>query len=397
MKLASVFEGVRLASGVAPEVAASEIAGIDYDSRRIGKDFLFFAFPGAHADGREFARDALARGARAVVSELPPPANNFQGTWIPVEHGRRAMAIAARNFYHRPDERVSFTGITGTNGKTTTSYLTDSILRTAGFATALIGTIEHRLLGEPIHSANTTPESLDVMRIAADLEQRGDRAAPKALTMEVSSHALALGRVHGIRFHTAVFTNLTRDHLDFHRTMEDYGAAKRILFHPGFESGDPPAPEWAVLNRDDPASEAMAGAARNTLWYGLSGDAQIGADNISADFDGLHFEIRYEGARQPAESALTARFNVMNILAAAGVGLSYGLDLDAIAHGIAACRAVPGRFERVQAGQPFLVVVDYAHTDDALRNAIQAARALARSPKARVITLFGCGGDRDRT
>jgi UDP-N-acetylmuramoyl-L-alanyl-D-glutamate--2,6-diaminopimelate ligase len=207
--------------------------------------------------------------------------------------------------------------------------------------------------------------------------------------MEVSSHALALGRVYGMAFHTAVFTNFTRDHLDFHHTMEEYAAAKRSLFVPGAE--DTPAPEWSVLNAEDPASRGMTGAS-NTLWYGR--DAQIHAENVRGDFNGLHFDLAFEGARQEIESPLNGRINVMNILAAAGAGLSYGIDLETIARGVAQCRSVPGRFERIDQGQPFLVVVDYAHTDDALRNVIQVARELARG---RVITLFGCGGDRDRS
>ena len=249
-----------------------------------------------------------------------------------------------------------------------------------------MGTIEYRVAGEVRHAANTTPESLDVLRLAAELEQRGG----SRFTMEVSSHALALGRVSGIRFHTAVFTNLTRDHLDFHHTMEEYAAAKRTLFVPV----DSPAPAWSVLNFDDPAAQGFTNPASRMVWYGLSPEAALTAENVTSGFDGLRFDLRYEGARQPVESPLVGQINVLNILAAAAVGISYGIDLPTIARGIAECRAVPGRFERVDAGQPFLVVVDYAHTDDALRNVIQVARELTRG---RVITLFGCGGDRDRS
>ena len=390
MTLREVLSGVKLRSELLEDEADRVVAGLEYDSRRVEKDFVFFAFPGSRVDGREFAHDAMARGACAVLSELPRP-ESFNSPWIEVKHGRQALAIAARNFYLRPDERVAFTGITGTNGKTTTAYLIDAILRDAGRSTAMIGTIEYRLADELRKAVNTTPESLDVIRLAAELEQRGGTH----LTMEVSSHALALGRVYGIHFHTAVFTNLTRDHLDFHRTMEEYAAAKRMLFVPS----EGPAPRWVVLNQDDPVSNGMAPPeGSRVLWYGLSENAQLAAANIRSGFDGLRFDLIYEGARQPVESALIGRMNVLNILAAAGAGVSYGLDLAAIARGVRACPPVPGRFERVDCGQPFSVAVDYAHTDDALRNVIQVARELtSQTNHGRVITLFGCGGDRDRT
>ena len=384
MILEEVLAGVALRSAWTPEVARAEVAGLAYDSRRVEKNFLFFAFRGSRMDGAGFARDAMDRGALAVVSELPRP-SDFGGIWIEVEHGRRALATAARNFYGRPDERIHFTGVTGTNGKTTTSYLIDAILREAGFVTGLIGTIEYRLAGERRNAPNTTPESLDTMQFAAELAERGG----SHLVSEISSHALALGRVYGFHFHTAVFTNLTRDHLDFHRTMEEYAEAKRLLFWPV----GAPAPQWSVLNRGDAAAQDMVNEQSHVLWYGLSGDAQLHAENIRTGFEGLRFDLCYEGARQPVESALAGRINVLNILAASGAALSYGIGLATIARGVAACRAVPGRFERIDCGQRFLVAVDYAHTDDALRNVIQVAREMTRG---RVITLFGCGGDRDR-
>src|SRR6185295_11497461 len=257
-----------------------------------------------------------------------------------------------------------------------------------GVLTAMIGTIEYRIGGEIRKAPNTTPESLDVIRLAAELEQRGGRY----LTMEVSSHGLALARVYGMHFHTAVFTNLTRDHLDFHHTMEEYAAAKRLLFAPE----DGPAPPWVILNADDPSGESMLSPnGSQVIRYGMAERADLRAENIRSGFDGLHFDAIYHGQRQAIQSSLVGRINVSNILAAVGVGLSYGMDLAAIAEGIRMCPPVPGRFERVDGGQPFLVVVDYAHTDDALRNVIQVSRELAG--KGRVITLFGCGGDRDRT
>jgi UDP-N-acetylmuramoyl-L-alanyl-D-glutamate--2,6-diaminopimelate ligase len=397
MTLGGVLEGVRLRGGFAGNWAQMMVGGLEYDSRKVEKDTLFFAFAGARVDGRQFAQDAEVRGACAVVSELPRSEDTITSVaipWIEVEHGRKALAIAARNFYAQPDERVHFTGITGTNGKTTTAYLIDAVLRgegAPGAPTAMIGTIEYRIGDEIRKAPNTTPESLDVIRLASELEQRGGRY----LTMEVSSHGLALGRVYGMYFHTAVFTNLTRDHLDFHQTMEEYAAAKRLLFAP--EEG--PAPQWAILNADDPASQSMVPQwAAHVIRYGITEGADLRAENIRSGFDGLRFDAIYQGQRQAIKSSLVGRINVSNILAAMGVGLSYGMDLATIAEGIRLCPAVPGRFERVDGGQPFLVVVDYAHTDDALRNVIRSARELAvQAGNGRVITLFGCGGDRDRT
>jgi UDP-N-acetylmuramoyl-L-alanyl-D-glutamate--2,6-diaminopimelate ligase len=392
MPLREILRGVALRGAPAdPAWGDRLVSGIEYDSRRVSSGDLFFAFAGARVDGRSFAKQALSRGACAVVSELPS-IDELARDWFQVEHGRKALALASGKFLHHPDQRVLFTGVTGTNGKTTTAYLIDAILRHAGRITGMIGTIEYRVANETRVAVNTTPESLDVLRLASELETRGGTH----LTMEVSSHALALARVHGYRFHTAVFTNLTRDHLDFHQTMEAYSAAKRLLFQP--EAGDGPA--WAVLNADDPASSSMTPVSShaNVLWYGLAAHADLRAESVRSDFNGLHFDLSYRGQRQPLHSPLVGAFNVSNILAASGAALSYGLALPQIADGITACRSVPGRFERVDVGQPFLVVVDYAHTDDALRNTIQAARNLLRQQKhGRLITLFGCGGDRDRT
>jgi len=386
MTLGAVLADARLLRPLPPEIAKLEVAGLEYDSRRVGSGFVFFAFQGARAEGRRFAKQALERGAVAVVSDQAP-LEDFNGAWIQVENGRQALSAASRAFYNHPDQRIHFTGITGTNGKTTTAFLVEALLRNAGQVTGLIGTIEYRLAGEARPAANTTPESLDIARFADELARVGGTH----LVSEVSSHALAMGRVIGFQFHTAVFTNLTRDHLDYHQTMEAYGAAKRLLFAPE----DGPAPRWAVLNADDPAAASMTSPeSTNTLWYGTSDTAALRAENIRTGFDGLHFDILWQGQRQAVASPLVGVFNVSNILAAAGVGLSYGLTLPQIAQGIASCSAVPGRFERVDNGQPFLVVVDYAHTDDALRNVIRTARELATG---RVITLFGCGGDRDRT
>ncbi len=391
MTLEEVLLGVRLRRGLGSpkselplDLAKAPVQGIEYDSRRVQPGFLFFAFPGARADGREFAQQAMEQGAIAAVSELPAP-DGFRGVWIEVEHGRQALALAARNFYSNPAERLKLTGVTGTNGKTTTTFLIDAVLRAAGLTTALVGTIEYRLAGEVRPAVNTTPESLDLYRLFHELEQAGGTHA----TMEVSSHALALGRVYGITFHTAVFTNLTRDHLDFHHTMEEYFAAKRLLFEPQGTT----APGWAVINYDDQYGRQLR-AAPHTLSYGFDEGAELRALSLEMNFEGLRFTVEYRGQRVRITSPLVGKFNAYNILAACGAALSYGLDWPAITSAIANSPRVPGRFESVQQGQPFLVIVDYAHTDDALRNVISVAREL--HPK-RVITLFGCGGDRDRS
>ena len=386
MKLNQVLRGVSLLEAVPTGLGDRDVAGLEYDSRKVGKDFLFWAFPGARVDGRVFAAQARERGALAVVSELDAP-EGFSGPWLRVRHGRDALATAAKNFYRAPDERLGLTGVTGTNGKTTTSFLIDSVLRANGRITALIGTIEYHLAGRVLKAPNTTPESLDLFRIFDQLLQEGGRNA----TMEVSSHALALGRVHGLAFHTAVFTNLTRDHLDFHGTMENYFAAKQMLF----EGAGGPPPQFAIVNHDDEWGRKLKFHPRTeVIWYGLGQEAALRPRHISSGFQGLRFDIQFRKTRFTVQSPLIGRINVYNILAACGAALSYGIEPDTISRGIANLRAVPGRFERVDEGQPFTVVVDYAHTDDALRNVIAVARGL--NPK-RVITLFGCGGDRDRT
>lgn len=356
-----------------------------YDSRHAKLGSLFFAFVGVVQDGRAYAPKAMGNGAVAVVSDAPRP-DGMTMPWIQVAHGRQALAAAAKRFYGAPDEQLGVTGITGTNGKTTCTYLVDSVLRAAGNTTTRIGTIGYDVAGVAEPAVNTTPESLDLFSIFARTVEAGGRYA----TMEVSSHALAQGRVSGVRFHTAVFTNLTQDHLDYHGTMEEYFAAKERLF------GEEFAPAHAVVNADDEYGQRIRTAAGTTvLTYGMGEGATLRAEAIESTFTGLRFVATYRGERQEVRSALTGEINVYNILAALGTGLSYGLDWETMLRGIADCKGVPGRFERVDAGQPFLVVVDYAHTEDALRNTLRVARQLLTG--GRLITLFGCGGDRDRT
>ncbi len=387
MTMSEVLAETPLLSELPPDLAHKEVTGLEYDSRRVRPGFLFFAFQGAHVDGRDFAAQALSLGAVAVIGEASSP-DGFAGAWIQVAHGRHALAQAARIFYGKLDEKLSLTGITGTNGKTTTSYLIDSILRAAGKTTALVGTIEYRLGSRLLPAVNTTPESLDLHRLFAELDQAGGTHA----TMEISSHALALGRVYGLAFHTAVFTNLTRDHLDFHGSMEAYFTAKQLLFA---GSGGPP-PRYSAINRDDEWGRRLPGPGTisEVLWYGLGADAMVRARHIHFGLNGLRFDVAYGKTRFEIRSPLIGKINVYNILAACCAGMTYQFPAEVIERGIAGCQGVPGRFELVDEGQPFAVVVDYAHTDDALKNTISVARGL--NPK-RLITVFGCGGDRDRT
>ena len=368
-------------------VPDAEIRGLDYDSRRIEPGFAFFAFPGERVDGHRFIPQARAAGAAAVVSERPRPEHDA-GAWVQVRHGRRALACAALAFYRRPDRRIKIVAVTGTNGKTTTVYLIDSVLRAAGFTTARLGTIEHRVGDKAIPAVNTTPESLDLVRYLVELEGvQGEFAC-----IESSSHALELGRFHGFEVHAAVFTNLSQDHLDFHGDMESYARAKRRLF----EGAGAPPPKFGVINADDPVGrEFLELEGFRPLSYALDGDGDVTAKNVEATFEGLSFELRAPDGSVRIQSPLLGLFNARNLLAAAGAGIACGVDLETIRDGLAECSGAPGRFETVREGQEFLVAVDYAHTPDALQNLIGAARQLL--PKGgRILTLFGCGGDRDR-
>jgi UDP-N-acetylmuramoyl-L-alanyl-D-glutamate--2,6-diaminopimelate ligase len=391
MQLAKVLEAVPVIRGMSDSLSAADVRGLAYDSRKVEPGFLFFAFAGSKTDGAQYAAAAFEKGALAVVSDRPPHGAS-RSPWIQVADGREALAFAARNFYGAPDERVSLTGVTGTNGKTTSSLLIDSVLRAAGKTTALIGTIEYHLAGRVLPAVNTTPESLDLFRMFSELAQAGGTHA----TLEASSHALDLGRIYAMHFHTAAFTNFTRDHLDYHGTMDAYFAAKQLLFTP--RSGPPP--RFAVLNADDEQVRKTK-LARETevLWFGLGpsppdSGLYVSAENVASGFSGLSFDVLAGPQRFRVESSLVGHINVANILLAVAAALTYGLKEEEIQKGLSDLQRVPGRFERVEEGQPFTVVVDYAHTDDALRNVIAVARQMR--PK-RVITLFGCGGDRDRS
>jgi len=364
---------------------------VEYDSRRVKPGCVFVAMRGESSDGNRFIDQAIQAGAVAVVTDSAAEKPRPNVAWAVVPKGRRALARASANFYGKPAERIAITGITGTNGKSTTAFLLESILTAAGRKSALIGTIEYHVAGKILPAPHTTPEALDLNRIFKEALGHGATDA----VMEVSSHALAQERVFGVPFDVAVFTNLTRDHLDYHKTMDEYFAAKRLLF----EGCGTDAPRAVVTNLDDESGAKLAEFSRKrsavVLKYGWDrGDFH--AEKVDITTRGTRFDLVMPDGKIPVFSSLIGRVNVYNILAAAGAAFARGCRADAIAAGIDKLACVPGRFERVDCGQPFTVVVDYAHTDDALRNLTALARELVASSKGRVLTVFGCGGDRDR-
>jgi UDP-N-acetylmuramoyl-L-alanyl-D-glutamate--2,6-diaminopimelate ligase len=388
MKLQKLLAGAEIAGVTGPPDV--EIQSIAYDSRKVTPGALFFALRGEKLEGVQFAEDARRRGAVAVASQDARPVGfPKEITWVTLLPGsdRRGLARTAANFYGHPAEALKLVGVTGTNGKTTTAYLVDSILRAAGFTAGLIGTTVYRTPKGTRTAVNTTPESLDLQQMFAEIRDAGGTH----VSLEASSHALAMERLWGCHFAVAIFTNLTRDHLDYHQTFEEYFAAKRQLF----EGTGARGPDVGVINADDPYESQLSGLARRTLTYGLKGPADLTAKKFALSFEGLEFTAHTPAGNIEVRSPLVGRINVYNILAAMGAGI--GLDIPAakIEEGIANLQLVPGRFERVDEGQPFLVAVDYAHTDDALRNLIATAREL--NPSGRIITVFGAGGARDRT
>jgi UDP-N-acetylmuramoyl-L-alanyl-D-glutamate--2,6-diaminopimelate ligase len=369
------------------------VGGLEYDSRRTTPGDAFIAMRGEASDGNKFIDKAIAAGAVAIVSDSASEKPREGIAWAQVSHGRRALARLSANFCKRPAERLAITGITGTNGKSTTAFLLEGIFAAANRKSALVGTIEYHVAGKILPAPHTTPEALDLNRILAEALGDGTTEA----VMEVSSHALAQERVYGIPFDVAVFTNLTRDHLDYHHTMEEYFSAKRILF----EGCGTDPPRVAMLNAEDEYGQNLGKISKRlgseVLTYGLtSGDLRAGKIDIGPR--GTRFDLVTPDAVVPLFSPLLGKVNVYNILAAAGAACARGCTPDAIAEGIARLHRVPGRFERVDCKQPFTIVVDYAHTDDALRNLTSLAREFVQQArqKGRVITVFGCGGDRDR-
>ena len=341
--------------------APVEIRDLSYDARTAGPGALFFCVPGGRADGHDFAPEAVANGAVALVVERPLELDVPQ---LVVEDARRAMGVAADEFFGRPSEELQIAGVTGTNGKTTTAFLLYAILAAAGRRPGLLGTIESRVGGERRPAIRTTPEAIDLQRAFREMLDAGDRSC----AMEATSHGSELGRLDRVRFSVLVFTNLSQDHLDFHGTMERYFEAKRRLF---IEERPP-----AAINVGDEWGRKLAADRPDALAFGFADDAEVGPQAL----EGIDLKLR-------------GRFNAENALGALAASRILGIDDDAIARGLESVRGVPGRFESVSAGQPFEVIVDYSHKPEALESVLRTARELT---SGRLICVFGCGGDRDR-
>src|SRR5579871_6468603 len=373
------------------------IRGIEYDSRRVQPGCVFVAMKGGTTDGNRYVNKAIAAGAIGIITDSSQSFDHLvvykpDVAVAEVEHGRRALAEASAAFFGHPERKLAATGITGTNGKTTTAFLTEALLNAAARKTVLIGTIEYHLAGEVRPSVHTTPESRDLFELMAEGASRG----ATELVTEVSSHGLDQGRAAGIHFDVAVFTNLTRDHLDYHGTMEKYFAAKRLLF----DGTVYPAPRVAVINAHDSYARQLAAAARRAgaevRTYGLR-EGEWRAASYALTPAGAEIQLETPAGNAAVASRLAGEVNIYNLLAACAAAHARGVPFDQLTAAIPGLKPVPGRFQPVHAGQPFTVIVDYAHTDDALRNLIALARQMTAESAGRIITLFGCGGDRDRT
>ena len=373
------------------------VTGIEYDSRKVGPGSVFVAMKGGSTDGNRYVEKAIAAGALGIITDSAQKFDHllvFEAGLpvLEVEHGRRALAEASAAFFGHPERKLAATGITGTNGKTTTAFLIEALLNAAARKAVLVGTIEYHVAGEVRPSVHTTPESRDLFELMAEGVARG----ATELVTEVSSHALDQGRMACVEFDVAVFTNLTRDHLDYHQTMERYFAAKRLLF----DGTVYPAPRVAVINVNDPHSAQLAEAAEKAgaevRSYGI-GVGDWRAVSFKLTPSGAAIELESPAGAAKISSRLAGEVNILNLLAALAAAHARGVPFGDLVEFVPRLAPVPGRFQSVDAGQPFTVIVDYAHTDDALRNLTALARQITGASRGRVITLFGCGGDRDRT
>lgn len=364
----------------------AEVSGIAYDSRRVTPGMVFVAIPGQNTDGHDYIRTALDRGASAIICErngIVP----HRATRIKVKDVREALARAAACYYQNPSTKLKVIGVTGTNGKTTVSFMIKNMLEQAGVKTGLMGTVHYEIGERVIPAQRTTPESLEVQQMMAQML----RAGCSACVMEVSSHALEQKRVLGVDFDVAIFTNLTHDHLDYHGTMENYFAAKAKLFTAIAEGRKKAA---AVINIDDTFGARLAGQTKVEvqLTYGLEQRARLRATQIQLGVNGSRFTLESPDEKFACKVPLIGRHNIYNSLAAIGAGLALQLKAADIQKALSGMPPVPGRLQRVEAGQPFGVYVDYAHTDDALRNVLRTVKEIT---KGRILLTFGCGGNRD--
>jgi UDP-N-acetylmuramoyl-L-alanyl-D-glutamate--2,6-diaminopimelate ligase len=392
-----IDEVTAVGAGGSEDTSAHPVTGVEYDSRKVKPGAVFVAMKGGSTDGNRYVEKAIAAGALGIITDSPQKFDHllvFEAGLpiLEVEHGRSALAQASAAFFGHPERKLSATGITGTNGKTTTAFLVEALLNAAARKTVLVGTIEYHVAGEVRPSVHTTPESRDLFELMAEGVGRG----ASELITEVSSHALDQGRAVGVNFDVAVFTNLTRDHLDYHETMEKYFAAKRLLF----DGTVYPAPRISVINAHDPHSEQLAEAARRAgaevRTYGIKeGDWRAAAFTLTPS--GAVLELETPAGKAKVNSRLAGEVNILNLLAAFTAAHARGVTFADLVEFIPRLQPVPGRFQSVDAGQPFTVIVDYAHTDDALINLTALARQMTAQTGGRVITMFGCGGDRDRT
>lgn len=356
-----------------------EIKGIAYDSRQVREGYLFIAIKGFETDGHKYIDSAIKNGAVAVLGEDDIECGC---TYVKADDSRKALAIASAEYFDHPEKKLKIIGLTGTNGKTTTTYLIRQILMLKGLRCDLIGTNQIIIGDEIIESSRTTPESFDLFEIFAKMAQSGG----EYVVMEVSSHSLDLDRVYGVEFATAVLTNITQDHLDFHKTMENYAAAKSKLFAMSKSS--------AVNMDSDYADVCVSKAKENLLTYSVDKDAAIKADNIRMSERGVIFNIVHNGEPHEMRLGIPGKFSVYNALAAICACINIGIDISDIEKGLVLAKSVKGRIEVVHTNTPYTIIIDYAHTPDGMENIISAVRAFA---KARVITVFGCGGNRDAT
>jgi UDP-N-acetylmuramoyl-L-alanyl-D-glutamate--2,6-diaminopimelate ligase len=368
----------------------AKVSGIKYDSREVLKGDMFVCFEGTRTDGKLFVSDAIARGAGVVVAgekiDCPPGV-----TLLVIKDRQKALPVLSANFYDNPSRKLTLIGITGTNGKTTTTYLIESIFRRAKIPVAVLGTVNYRV-GDRIFSPKTTTPQASDLQYMLDLAVK---SGIKAVVMEVSSHALALGRVDRCEFDVGIFTNLTRDHLDFHKTMDGYFNEKMKLFKMLSGESAKKGGKFAVINRDDSYGSAISGEAGvPVITYGLNRKLDVSANNVKMNHSSMGIRIYTKEGNIDISTQLVGKYNIYNILAACACAITQGIGPEDIKAGIESVKSVPGRLERVDCGQPFTVLVDYAHTDDALYNVLSTIREL--KPK-RVLTVFGCGGDRDRS